>query len=529
MAITIQRLLKQFPDFKILTGKNNLQENITTVSVMDAPDIYEWMKGGEFLITSGYSFRNNPLYLLKLVSELHKKNVTALGIKMERFIDRLPKEVIDLCNKLNFLIIDIPYSYAFTDIINPVLSNIVNEQATKLEISNNIHSTFTNIVINEEGIDKIIKEISEILLTDIAFINLEFKKIYIHSNDLSFVENVNSKQLHELLNTYYTYKVEYNHKLYGYIIMNTSLEIKLNSLQNITLEHASTVLKLEIQKEISQKQIEQKYRDEFLQDLIFNNIKTIEEVHTRASRYGWRFNKGLLVLIVDIDDYKKSLVSNKINLDNLRNTILKYSKSILKSNYIKTNYTIYSDMIVFLIEPTNNFTPEFMSNLINLSETIKNYIQKNTDFTVTIGIGSYQENITKTYKSFLEARNSIEIGRTIQGNNKIHIYNNLNIYKILLKISSSEDGISFFNNILNPLLEYDNNNNSNLLLTITELINNDWNLKSTSKILFIHYNTILYRFNKICELLNIDLKTREEKFKLELAIKLKSINSLMNL
>ena len=39
-------------------------------------------------------------------------------------------------------------------------------------------------------------------------------------------------------------------------------------------------------------------------------------------------------------------------------------------------------MIVFFILLTNNFTPEFMSNLINLSETIKNY---SMSYTLNIG------------------------------------------------------------------------------------------------------------------------------------------------
>ena len=42
-----------FRDFKIIAGKNGSDREVKTVSVMDAPDIYKWMKGGEFLITSG--------------------------------------------------------------------------------------------------------------------------------------------------------------------------------------------------------------------------------------------------------------------------------------------------------------------------------------------------------------------------------------------------------------------------------------------------------------------------------------------
>ena len=49
-----------FWDFRIIAGEKGEGREVTTVSVMDAPDIYEWMKGGEFLITSAYVMREHP-------------------------------------------------------------------------------------------------------------------------------------------------------------------------------------------------------------------------------------------------------------------------------------------------------------------------------------------------------------------------------------------------------------------------------------------------------------------------------------
>lgn len=61
-------------------------------------------------------------------------------------------------------------------------------------------------------------------------------------------------------------------------------------MDRITVEHASTVLKLNIQKEISNHQMEQKYRGEFIQDLLLNNIRTVEEANNRATLYGWKMD-----------------------------------------------------------------------------------------------------------------------------------------------------------------------------------------------------------------------------------------------
>src|SRR5699024_4736765 len=152
----VKNLIEQFEDFKVIAGKGGLERNISTVSVMDAPDIYNWMKGGEFLITTAYIMKGDPLELKDLVIKLDKNGASALGLKLGRFIMELPLEVKETADKLNFPIIYIPVSYAFTDVINPVLASIVNTQAKKLEMSEKIHKFFTQIVIEGKGTTDIV-------------------------------------------------------------------------------------------------------------------------------------------------------------------------------------------------------------------------------------------------------------------------------------------------------------------------------------------------------------------------------------
>lgn len=147
MEMKVKNLIEQFEDFQILAGEGGLNKTVSTVSIMDAPDIYNWMKGGEFLVTTGYIMKDNPLELKNLVIKLHEHGAAALGIKIGRFIEILPQEVKETGDKLNFPIIYVPKWYAFTDIINPVLSRIVNTQAKKLMMSEDIHKTFTQMVI----------------------------------------------------------------------------------------------------------------------------------------------------------------------------------------------------------------------------------------------------------------------------------------------------------------------------------------------------------------------------------------------
>jgi hypothetical protein len=61
---------------------------------------------------------------------------------------------------------------------------------------------------------------------------------------------------------------------------------------------------------------------------------------------------------------------------------------------------------------------------------------------------------------------------------------------------------------------------TNLIETLQSIINCGWNLKLASEKLFLHYNSVKYRFQKICDLLEIDLRDNSRHTEIELALKI---------
>lgn len=527
MDMKVKNLMEQFEGFEVLAGKGGLDRRVSTVTVMDAPDIYNWMKGGEFLITTAYIMKDNPLELKDLVIKLNENGASALGIKIGRFIEKLPQEVKETGDGLNFPIIYIPTNLAFSDVINPVLSKIVNAQAKKLMMSEKIHKSFTQIVIEGKGTGHIVETLYGILDRNVAFMDLVFNRNYIRSKSNKFKDDIEDLGLKTVLDKYYNYPVQIGSSIYGYIIVEEGKDDNsLEDLDRITIEHASTVLKLNIQKEISNHQIEQKYRDEFIQDLLVNNIKTVEEANNRAALYGWKMDKGLVCLIVDIDDFKDRFISleKTKGLEEKRDNIFRLIAEKMKKSFYKCFYTNYSDSIVFLIEPDVNSMEDFFRKLKRISEEVRKEVRENSQFTATVGIGSYKESVIDIYISFIEAQKAVRIGRTIYDKDNTHVYSDLGVYKMLYDVSLEDEANSFCSQYLEKLMNYDRENNGEYLETLGRLVKNDWNLKKTAEDLFIHYNTMKYRFTKISEIVNLDLNNREDKFKIELCLKLMNMS-----
>ena len=95
MSLTVNQILhtEGFEEFRVICGNCGINREVSCVSVMDAPDIYNWLQGGEILLTSGYILKDNMDYLLELIEKIAQKGAAALFIKLGRFIDDIPEKV----------------------------------------------------------------------------------------------------------------------------------------------------------------------------------------------------------------------------------------------------------------------------------------------------------------------------------------------------------------------------------------------------------------------------------------------------
>lgn len=237
----------------------------------------------------------------------------------------------------------------------------------------------------------------------------------------------------------------------------------------------------------------------------------------------------------------------------------KTNKKIIFSKYknqpLNKNQTLVTfDNNSYLIEMIDNFDIEQANGyfylfyqqvldfenlkriLYNLYEDIyifeyNNYLIINSNYELDINYSTPEiiesETYTCTYISNLGKIDNIEIFKhrvsifsqiltTFNENMKINKYitlNNLIIYKLITLLKKEKS-------ILN-LIDYQSikNIDDNLLLTGISFIENDLNISKTSSILFLHRNTLIYRLEKIKEILNLDLKNFKDSLIFYLIIK----------
>src|SRR5207302_460032 len=86
--------LDRSPGAGDLAGASGLDRVVQRLNVMEVPDILPWVKPHELLLTTGYPLRDAPDALVDLVAELDERGLAAMAIKLHRYIDALPPQML---------------------------------------------------------------------------------------------------------------------------------------------------------------------------------------------------------------------------------------------------------------------------------------------------------------------------------------------------------------------------------------------------------------------------------------------------
>ncbi len=533
MLIKVAEIL-QFPGlagYQVLAGKKGLERQISQVNVADVPDIHKWIKGGEFLITTAFFAKDNPLELADLIRRIDQAGASALGIKLQRFIDHVPDAVIQAADELDFPLIALPPEAAFVDIINTVLSSIVNQQAARLELSERIHREFTQLVLLGGDSQEIINTLGRITGERVVYVDSYFHDgdcYYSDGQDSSFAQQA----IKHLLQNYAHEPVTFDQTTYGYIFMPERLPTEeLEDTLRIALEHASTVLKLSIQKKIGTLEVESRYRDLLLQDLIYDNVRSQEELAKRAASFGWTFLEGMVVMILDIDDFKRRYLEldDQVQgepLEQQRRRLVQVAHKVMLQYFQQVYYTSFSDNIVLLLPIRPGQEPgEFLREVRTAAEDVRKITPDVVGFTVTIGIGRYKPDVLAVHESYQEAKEAVRLGRLIHRQDHTVFFDELGAYRLLVPIYQSKEADEFVEATLGKLLQHDQQHGTELVATLEAVVAADWNLRAASEGLFVHYNTMKNRMSRINELLGLPQNQADHKLRIALALRLRQMGS----
>lgn len=517
-----------FSELELLAGSQGKENAIASVTVVDTPDGAQWLTGGEFVITTGYMVGNNPDSQAAFLRILSQKKAAGLGIKKNRHISAISDAALQLADQLPMPLISIPEHYSFVDIINPVLTKMVNHQYALMAQSSLIHDKFQSLAINDSTVPEILQALSLIVGVPSAFVDTYFREVY-YSDKISTLarsmDQIDPADISEaLLENYDTYLVAKQGARFGYIFFpRGELKASPGNCVQAAVEQARIILILRMQTRISNQYAVEKYKGNFIEDILLNNIKKESEIHNRAALYNWDFHNGGVVVTVDINNLKQNFMEkldSRTNqrLEKLTEEIFALAIQEFQRSFASANYMKQSDLISFIISVPQAERSNLAASLREIFGRIQQKLKQISPFTITIGVGNYYDNIADVHKSYAESRTSINLGYTLRWFDRILFYSDMGLYRMLSPIAANPETQDFCERFLKPLEDYDRENGRELMDTLQEIVLCGWNLKKASENLFLHYNSMKYRYNKIRTIMNLDFDDHANRLMTEISI-----------
>ena len=158
-----------------------------------------------------------------------------------------------------------------------------------------------------------------------------------------------------------------------------------------------------------------------------------------------------------------------------------------------------TDIAVVKQITVNTPSEELEKIAVNIENTLKNELRIKT----SIGIGTISEHLRELADSYKEAQTAIEVGKVFDTEKSIMRYENLGIGRLIYQLPTTLCEIflsEIFKKSSIDCLDQET------LFTINKFFENNLNVSETSRKLFVHRNTLVYRLEKIKKLTGLDLR-----------------------
>lgn len=239
-------------------------------------------------------------------------------------------------------------------------------------------------------------------------------------------------------------------------------------------------------------------KDNFIKNLLLDNLLLVD-IYNRAKKLHIETDVKRVVMIVETKHEKDSNA-----LETVRTLFATKSKDFITAVDEK------NIIIVKEVRPNETY-----DDLERLARTVLDTLNTEAMSKVHIALGTIINEIKEVSRSYKEAKLALDVGKIFYSEKNVVAYNNLGIGRLLYQLPLPQCKM-FIKEIFNgkSLDDFD----EETLSTINKFFENNLNVSETSRQLYIHRNTLVYRLDKLQKSTNLDLRVFEDAITFKIAL-----------
>ena len=516
MILTLKDVLRlgRLNECEILSGHAGLDRKVTSITILEVPEVTNWLKKGELLLTSFYNLQADDESLRQLINQINTIGAAGLAIKPSNYIGEMPEVILQESEKLSLPIIFIPENINYAEILYPVVHRLFDDKVILQEDVNLATSTLEELLVNGDSIDEFLRNFEAILKTDVT-IESGISRFNFNLGDTN-VRKLTSKEESRLEQLKKPLRIERESDDKTFDCLVAPILIEGKYMGNVTVwdisenmitfdyavvEKASNLLSIELLKILIEQDIKINHENDFLREILFSSsfhqkyLKEFSDAFNLDHESDYysilieAYNDGMLNSSkIQESSFYSFVKSDKDNI--LTGRIENYYCIIRSSKYVKEEIEIYCDKLY------NNF-----------SSLLKNF-----------SVGEVGSGLKGIQQSFEQAKYSMGFTEIDDRRNNVIFYDELGVYKLIHIWDGKKELDEFYDSIFSRLLI--DKKSEELMETLQQYFLNDGGLKKTAEKLYIHINTLKYRIKKIEKLTGQRLNSSEGNFNIQMALKI---------
>lgn len=239
-------------------------------------------------------------------------------------------------------------------------------------------------------------------------------------------------------------------------------------------------------------------RNNFFQNLLLDNLLLVD-IFNRAKKLHIDIETVRAVFLIEIQSEKNSEAS-----ETLRGLF-----STQSGDYV-TSVDANSIVLIKALEADDQ-----AAQMESIASTIVDMMNTEAMANVRVAYGNPVYNLKDVSKSYKEARMAMDVGRIFYVERKVVSYSTLGIGRLIYQLPVSLCQI-FVKEIFGDQIPEELDEET--LTTIHKFFENNLNVSETSRQLFVHRNTLVYRIEKLQKATGLDIRVFDDAMTLEIAL-----------
>ncbi len=239
-------------------------------------------------------------------------------------------------------------------------------------------------------------------------------------------------------------------------------------------------------------------RNNFFQNLLLDNLLLVD-VYNRAKKLHIDINVPRVVYMIEAGGETDGAVGE----------LLKNMFSAQNGDYI----TAVDESNIILIKAMEPDSDE--GDIMQVAHTIVDMVNTEIMVNVRVAIGTMVQELKDVSKSYKEAKMALNVGKIFYSEKSISAYTTLGIGRLIYQLPVNLCKM-YIEEIFGERIPEELDEET--LHTVNKFFENNLNVSETSRQLFLHRNTLVYRIEKLQKIIGLDIRTFDDALTLKIAL-----------